>query len=65
MSVQIQQRRDTSANWVANNPVLAEGEMAIELDSRNIKFGNGVDPYLLLPYFNGESVIFDNLPQLP
>lgn len=39
MSVRIQIRRDSSANWVANNPSLREGEIGIELDTLKIKIG--------------------------
>ena len=39
MSVRIQLRRDTAANWIANNPSLREGEFGIELDTLKIKVG--------------------------
>jgi hypothetical protein len=39
MAVRIQVRRDSSANWIANNPSLREGEMGIELDTLKIKVG--------------------------
>ncbi len=39
MAVRIQVRRDTAANWVANNPTLREGEMGIEIDTLKIKIG--------------------------
>jgi hypothetical protein len=49
----IQLRRGTASNWSEENPVLLEGEVAIELDnSRNrIKIGDGVTPWNTLPYF--------------
>jgi len=51
MSIQIQFRRDSSANWTANNPILAQGEMGIELDSGKIKIGNGSSTWTALSYF--------------
>ena len=49
----IQLRRGTASNWSDENPVLLEGEVAIELDNnRNrIKIGDGVTPWNALPYF--------------
>lgn len=49
----IQLRRGTRAEWTAQNPVLLEGEVAIELDSyRNrIKIGDGTTAWNSLPYF--------------
>ena len=39
MAVRIQLRRDTAANWVANNPTLRAGEVGIETDTLKIKIG--------------------------
>lgn len=50
----IQIRRDTAANWTAEDPVLAHGEMGWETDTGKVKFGNGVDPWTSLDYFAGE-----------
>jgi hypothetical protein len=55
MATQIQLRRDTAANWTANNPILAEGEKGIETDGLGTstvlsKIGNGVDDWNTLPY---------------
>ena len=37
-------KRDTAANWTANNPVLQEGEIAIELDGvQRMKVGRGLN----------------------
>lgn len=51
-ATKIQLRRDSSANWFANNPVLAEGEIGIELDKNRMKVGNGVNAYNDLEYFS-------------
>jgi hypothetical protein len=41
MAVQIQLRRGTASQWTSANPILAEGEMGVELDTGKWKFGNG------------------------
>ena len=41
MASKIQLRRDSSANWAGTNPVLAEGEMGVELDTNRSKLGDG------------------------
>ena len=41
MAIKIQLRRDTAANWVANNPLLLNGEIGIETDTLKFKIGNG------------------------
>lgn len=57
ITAQIQLRRDTSANWTANNPILLAGEMALSTDvlytgtdQPRYKIGNGVDAWLDLDY---------------
>jgi hypothetical protein len=50
MAQQIQFRRGTSAEWISFNPILAEGEMGIELDTSQFKLGNGVDAWVDLAY---------------
>lgn len=46
----IKVRRDTAANWAANNPVPADGEICQETDTKRKKIGDGVTAYNLLPY---------------
>jgi hypothetical protein len=41
MAYKIQLRRDIAANWVANNPLLLNGEIGIETDTLKFKIGNG------------------------
>lgn len=48
---QMQQRRGTAAEWIASNPVLAQGEMGFETDAGNIKIGDGLTHWIDLPYF--------------
>lgn len=47
---QIQLRRDLAANWTAANVILAAGEFAYELDTKQFKIGDGVTVWTLLPY---------------
>lgn len=64
MAVRIQMRRDTGANWTLNDPILAEGEMGVELDTYRWKLGDGINHWNALPYsnqiFSGQSLISDN-----
>ena len=51
----VQLRRDSAAAWASNNPILASGEMGIELpvvntDPVKIKVGNGIHGWNTLPY---------------
>jgi len=48
--IQIQFRRDTSVSWTFANPVLASGELGIELDTKQFKIGDGNTRWSLLPY---------------
>ena len=46
----IQIRRDTQGNWLDVDPILAQGEFAVEVDTNQFKIGNGTDVYSVLPY---------------
>jgi len=50
MSALIQFRRDTAANWVSVNPILAEGEVGWETDTGAYKLGDGVSAWTALSY---------------
>lgn len=52
MADQIQLRRDSAANWTSTNPVLAQGELGIELDTYLFKIGDGVTAWASLAYAN-------------
>ena len=55
----IQIRRGTSAQWTATNPVLADGELGFETDTKKGKLGNGVDTWSVLTYsFTGVATVF-------
>ncbi len=48
MATRMQQRRGTAAQWAAQNPVLGDGEIGYETDTRVIKIGNGVSTWTAL-----------------
>jgi hypothetical protein len=50
MSDLIQVRRDTAANWTAENPVLAGGEFGLESDTDRLKLGDGATHWNDLKY---------------
>ena len=50
MATIIQSRRDTASNWASANPVLAEGELGIETDTKKFKFGDGTTAWNSLGY---------------
>ena len=47
-------RRATSSQWTATNPTLTQAEPAIETDTGKFKVGDGMTPWVLLPYFTNE-----------
>lgn len=49
----IQFRRDTKARWAEVNPVLMEGEVGLEVDTQNIKIGDGEHAWNNLEYVVG------------
>jgi hypothetical protein len=50
MAAKLQLRRGNAAQWTAANPLLAEGEMAVELDTGKFKVGNGITYWNQLDY---------------
>lgn len=69
MAVQIQIRRDTAAAWVAANPVLANGEIGVETDTKLAKLGNGMTAWNSLSYWpesggaTESRIVYDTLSQ--
>ena len=55
MSHRIQFRRDTKSRWAEINPVLMEGEVGLEVDTQNIKMGDGSTAWNDLEYGVGYS----------
>jgi len=57
MAQQIQFRRGTSAEWAAANPILAQGELGINLDGNRFKIGTGLTSWNYLDYTAAFDVI--------
>jgi hypothetical protein len=51
--ITIKLRRGTAAQWTATNPVLAEGEVGLETDTRKFKVGTGAGAWNSLQYWGG------------
>jgi hypothetical protein len=58
MSAIIQIRRDNTANWTGVNPVLAQGEMGLDLSVGAFKVGDGIAPWNSLPFFQNPNVSY-------
>ena len=52
MAYKIQFRRDTTTNWVTKDPVLAPGEMGVDVTLSQFKIGDGVSKWSELPYYS-------------
>ena len=50
MANRLQLRRDGAQQWANVNPILAQGELGIELDTSRLKIGDGVTPWNSLKY---------------
>lgn len=61
----LQHKRDTAANWTANNPTLLAGQLGIETDglttTPKFKIGDGSTAWNTLPYFYGGSASAQDL----
>ena len=51
----IQLRRDTTANWLAADPVLAQGEQGLDITTGFLYIGDGSTPISQLPPFTGDN----------
>jgi len=61
MATRIKLRRDTAANWLASDPILAQGETGFETDSRAMKLGDGTTRWSDLKYaVTGNLKVTDN-----
>lgn len=67
MAVQIQIRRGTTAQWAANNPILATGELGLDTDLDLFKIGDGITAWTSLAFFSpgakgtpGNNVFYEN-----
>lgn len=52
MATRIQHRRGTASEWTTANPVLAEGELGLEMDTAKWKIGDGATAWTSLGYAN-------------
>ena len=50
MANRIQLRRDGAQQWANVNPILAQGELGIEIDTSRLKIGDGVTSWNSLKY---------------
>lgn len=50
-------RRDTSARWTSINPILLEGEIGVETDTKLRKMGDGVNRWNNLDYLAAENIV--------
>jgi hypothetical protein len=70
-NIKFQLRRATGASWNSTNPVLQSGEPGFDITTNQLKIGDGVTRWRLLPYLAssegstgptgpaGPSIIFD------
>lgn len=49
--VRLQLRQDTTENWNSANPILLEGEMGYDTDTKQFKIGNGINSWNTLDYY--------------
>ena len=49
-------KRGTAARWAEVNPILAQGEPGLEYDTGKLKIGDGITPWITLPYINDANV---------
>ena len=54
--VQMQQRRDTASGWTSANPVLLNGELGYETDTKKFKIGDGSSAWSAIAYVAGFSI---------
>lgn len=64
-TVKFRFRRDTAANWTAENPILALGEPGLETDTRKVKYGDGVTAWASLGYSASAAVAWADITGKP
>lgn len=58
IKTRIKQKIDSLSNWIANDPILLQGEIGIvQGDYPKIKIGNGVSKFSQLPYSNNSITV--------
>lgn len=53
--MEIKLRRDLAYIWIRFNPVLDVGEPGFEIDTNQLKIGDGIRSWTQLPYINSSS----------
>ena len=53
----VQFRRGNASDWTTANPVLAAGELGVELDTNRYKIGNGTSTWGALPYASSPALV--------
>lgn len=53
----IQLRRDLSSKWTEINPILMEGEVGFETDTKLRKIGDGITAWNNLDYLAAENIV--------
>lgn len=53
----IQLRRGSAVQWASSNPILASGEIGVELDTKKFKLGNGITNWNDLGYLTNSVTI--------
>ena len=53
MANRIQLRRDTADNWDRVNPILEDGEPGLDITTNQVKYGDGANAWVDLPYASG------------
>lgn len=56
VSTKILLRNDTAARWTSNNPILAKGQLGVQIDTKKFKFGDGTTPWNSLTYGAGADI---------
>ncbi len=55
----IKMKRGLSASWEATNPILAAGEPGVEIDTSQMKVGDGITLWNDLPYTGEGGIVLD------
>ena len=56
MTGQIKLRRGLSTEWSSVNPILSQGEPGFATDTNELRLGDGINPWNLLPSFSSYAV---------
>lgn len=56
MTTRIKLRRDTAANWLSANPILAAGEPGLETDTGKVKYGDGISRWDEIEHTGGDAL---------